>query len=105
MQNLKTETLEALNNHGKTIADIEFITTGSSEIPVHAFFDQVSFNYDDGYGGQIITAGLAIVGSDWWLERGEYDGAEWWEFKQKPTKPTSILNYNIEQAIKYTSIW
>ena len=20
-----------------------------------------------------------------WLERGEYDGSEWWEYKQKPT--------------------
>ena len=30
---------------------------------------------------------LLIVGDDWWLERHEYDGAEWWEFKTLPCEP------------------
>jgi hypothetical protein len=25
-----------------------------------------------------------VIGSDWWLERHEYDGSEWWEFKSLP---------------------
>lgn len=24
---------------------------------------------------------------DWWLERAEYDGAEWWDYMTYPTKP------------------
>lgn len=31
-----------------------------------------------------------IVGDDWWMERHEYDGSEWWEFKELPKKPTFI---------------
>lgn len=30
---------------------------------------------------------LKIVGDNWWLERHEYDGAEWFEFKTLPQKP------------------
>lgn len=41
-------------------------------------------NYDDGYGGQEIDSSLVIVGDDWWLERAEYDGAGWFEFKKQP---------------------
>lgn len=25
-----------------------------------------------------------VVGKDFWLERGEYDGSEWWSFKTTP---------------------
>ena len=27
------------------------------------------------------------VGDNWWLERAEYDGSEWWEFKTIPKEP------------------
>ena len=30
---------------------------------------------------------LLIVGKDFWLERVEYDGSEWWEFKTMPREP------------------
>jgi hypothetical protein len=44
-------------------------------------------NYDDGFGGNEIPLSLVVVGDDWWLERGEYDGSEWWEFKRLPPAP------------------
>ena len=31
-----------------------------------------------------------IVGWNWWLERREYDGAEWWELETKPIIPNNI---------------
>lgn len=31
--------------------------------------------------------GLTLVGEDFWLERKEYDGQEWWEYKTTPIKP------------------
>lgn len=27
------------------------------------------------------------MGDDWWLERHEYDGSEWFELKECPDKP------------------
>jgi hypothetical protein len=45
---------------------------------------------------------LEIVGDDWWLERHEYDGAEWWEYKTKPSMPESIVT-DLDTAIEL--IW
>lgn len=41
-------------------------------------------NYDAGYGSAEIREDLLIVGTDWWLERDEYDGSEWWTFCMMP---------------------
>lgn len=40
--------------------------------------------YDDGYGAPEVAEDLLVIGADFWLERHEYDGLEWWEFKQMP---------------------
>lgn len=34
---------------------------------------------------------LIVCGKNWWLERHEYDGAEWWEFKEYRSKPSREL--------------
>lgn len=44
-------------------------------------------DYDCSFGGAEIYDNLYVVGADWWLERHEYDGSEWWEFKRLPAKP------------------
>ena len=91
--NLKTETLEALKEHNKTIEDIKFICSNNINIPIEMFFIKADREYDDGYGGAEVDECLTIVGNDWWLERAEYDGAEWWEFKTIPQMPDTKLNY------------
>jgi len=34
------------------------------------------------------------VGDDWWLERHEYDGSEWWVFQKLPIKPQNKIEPN-----------
>ena len=46
--------------------------------------DFMDFNYDDGYGSQELD-GVVLFKDNTWLERGEYDGSEWWEYKTPPT--------------------
>lgn len=41
----------------------------------------------NGYYPTVIPLDFVIVGKDWWLERTQYDGSEWFEFKTKPEKP------------------
>lgn len=41
--------------------------------------------YNPGFGAQELFG--MIVFDDCWLERHEYDGSEWWEFKKLPTEP------------------
>ena len=47
--------------------------------------DLASINYDNGYGGQELF-GTIVFKDGTWLERGEYDGSEWWEHRKLPTE-------------------
>lgn len=53
------------------------------------FLIALSFNYDDGYGGQ------ELFGTIWykdgsWSSRGEYDGSEWWNYNICPKIPSEL---------------
>ena len=85
MPNLKKETLDFLLEHGKTERDILFVSDGEQYINADDFLKLADFNYNNGFGGNEISLALKVVGWDWWIERHEYDGSEWWEFKTIPT--------------------
>jgi len=98
--NLWDETNEILNNHKKSWNDIKFITNRfNSYDNSHLYeiekedFERIAkkIEYDNGFGGQEINPELKIVGDRWWLERHEYDGSEWWEFKILPLKPVQSI--------------
>lgn len=93
LRNLYDETVKELMQHKKEINEIDFISCGGVLIDKDTFFDCArEVWYDNGFGSQSINETLLIVGKDWWLERAEYDGSEWWEYKEKPNK----MDYNIE---------
>lgn len=50
-----------------------------------------SINYDNGYGGQELF-GTIVFKDNTWLERGEYDGSEWWERHKLPTEEYLFSN-------------
>ena len=84
--NLLEETIKILANHGLTLEDIQFIKTRNGDFrPKFGGRKFLDVDYDNGYGGNEIDLNLKIVGYDWGLERHEYDGTEWWEFKKLPT--------------------
>lgn len=88
MENLRNETIEILENYGKTPNDIRWIgTNGKLYFDGPGIPDAFDREYNDSYGDQLVNPFLLIVGDDWWLERHEYDGSEWWEFKTLPKKP------------------
>ena len=45
-----------------------------------------SINYYSGYGIQELYGVIAFKDGSW-LERGEYDGSEWWELCVMPKEP------------------
>ena len=49
----------------------------------------LDFGYDSGYGGQELF-GIVWLVDGTWLERGEYDGTEWWEHKECPEIPEEL---------------
>lgn len=48
------------------------------------FFKKLnSIHYDNAYGSQQLF-GFIVFKDNSWLERAEYDGAEWWVYKKTP---------------------
>ena len=91
IETLWNETIEDLREHGKTFADVRWIGTRDARIPLDSFRRLADVVYDSDYGGQRVAADLLVVGDDWWMERHEYDGSEWWEFKTMPVMPERAI--------------
>lgn len=101
--NLLEETKEILNENGKKLDDIIWIGSNKHFVNKETFIKLADVDYDDGYGSPEVATNLLIVGDNWWLERHEYDGSEWWEFKEiliKPEKELNLKALTIEQAEK-----
>jgi hypothetical protein len=88
MKNLLEETIAKLAENGLKPENVKFVSTVKTTGTWDEFAALADFKYDNGYGGANVNTYLKVVGDDWWLERGEYDGAEWWEFKKLPVMPT-----------------
>ena len=72
-------------NNGKDHKAV-YLKQGYSQVEWEYFLNQLNFEYDDGYGTQQLH-GTVWLADNAWLERGEYDGSEWWEYKQTPNLP------------------
>lgn len=92
MFTLLKETLEAMASHKKTPEDVKFITVEDSTITWKQFEQLANEAYDNGYGSANVNTSLKVVGNNWWLERHEYDGSEWWEFKSVPKKKNEFVS-------------
>lgn len=95
--NLWEETLEVLKKYNKTFDDVEYIITNSYIMPKDMYSKISNVTYNNGYGLPVVNTSLKLCGKDWWLERGEYDGSEWFDFKTMPQK----LNLTIIQDIDF----
>lgn len=91
MTNLWEETLRILTGNNRNFDDVMYIQ-GSNFGITKENFEQVAkkSEYYSGFGAAEVAEDLIIVGDDWWLERHEYDGNEWWEYKEKPKQISEI---------------
>ena len=93
MTNLWEETIEFLKENDKTFEDVLFIQGEDFKVTKENFETVAKkTDYDSGYGAQHVATDLVLVGEDWWIERYEYDGAEWWEFKSIPVRSKYMKN-------------
>ena len=82
--NLYEETLVELSENGKTLKDVIAICGKDFQITIEDFIRCSNTEYDKGYGAPEVATDLLVIGDDFWLERHDYDGLEWWEFKTMP---------------------
>lgn len=90
--NLKTETIKILKKYNKLPSDIKWVGCRSFKIPINKFWKLADRMYDAGYGHAEVAEDLLVVGDNWWLERHEYDGSEWWEYKELPQVPEKVFS-------------
>lgn len=87
--NLLTETLHALD--GREVAWVGS-TDGEWSMTWEEFARIADSNYDAGFGAQHVARDLVVVFTDGsWLERGEYDGSEWWADRRAPLRGASPM--------------
>lgn len=89
IKNLWEETINKLENYSIKWDEVDAVILEGDCVISKENFEEVArrTNYDSGFGLTEIPPNLKILGWNWWLERAEYDGAEWWELKTMPTIP------------------
>ena len=87
MSNLLKETIELLENNNKKETDVKWVGTTTHKTTWKDFESKADIEYNSSYGSSKVAQDLLIVGDNWWLERHEYDGSEWWEYKEIPKEP------------------
>ena len=68
------------------------------------FLESLNHEYDDGFGGQNLF-GVIFCEDGVWMQRGEYDGSEWWDTYQYPDMRKSftesdVLKYERNKKLK-----
>jgi hypothetical protein len=63
---------------------------GHTEAEYDAFLSKLDFGYNEGYGAQYVF-GYIWLTNGVWMDRGEYDGSEWWEWHKYPQIPDELL--------------
>lgn len=101
MINLLEETKRVLKDYGHTLSDIVWVGCEDYRIEIDQFIELANVFYDNGYGGEEVATDLLVVGTDWWLERHEYDGSEWWEYKSMPQMPQEVKSVNYVVANRW----
>lgn len=89
--NISICTYDNFVNHNGIMSLLFDSEKDSIEILI-SFLDKIE--YDDGFGGQELF-GRILTNKNSWLERGEYDGSEWWDYRTIPTKEQIL-------AVKYS---
>ena len=100
MTNLLKETKNKLEDMGVSTDDVDWVGSSNGEFAISwAEFEAIAnVNYDAGFGAPEIATDLVVVLKDGsFLERGEYDGSEWWDDRSShysPTKETDAKPFN-----------
>jgi hypothetical protein len=99
--NARDELLSLLNDREEIVCAYlnyngfeKILKANHSESELTRFLNSLSFEYDHGYGIQEIE-GTVWLKNNIWLERREYDGAEWWERKECPEIPDLLTTKTI----------
>lgn len=84
--NLKIICAEIIFNQNDDIREDIYLPLNYTEDNYTQFLERINKEYDEGWGGQQLFGTIWLENGKW-IERGEYDGSEWWELKEYPAIP------------------
>ena len=99
--NLLEETIKVLKENNIKQQEVLWVGAHSAYMSWNKFKAKANIEYNASYGREEINVDLLVVGADWWLERHEHDGSEWWEFKTLPKLPKKREDIDIWQSKFY----
>ena len=76
-------------NYDKLYQQTFNLKIGWTEQELQQLWNDLDFEYDEGYGGQELF-GIVWFNDGSWLERWEYDGSEGWTYKKTPQIPDNL---------------
>lgn len=85
---IKCATISYNPRYDSTYSPIN-LRLGHSKHELNTFLSSIDFEYDNGYGCQELC-GTVWLNDNTWLERGEYDGSEWWDHHVCPNIPEEL---------------
>ena len=99
--NFLKDTLNKMEENGVSPDDVLYVFNSFGYCSWEEFEKLANFDYNNGYGLVVIDLNLIVRGSDWWLERGEYDGSEWWKFCTTPSRSMRRHDPNVSLVYKW----
>lgn len=113
--NALDELIEECNLCWKTLEDIDYWWVGwydeenqcifnSDSIEIMKKFLQDKYAYYDNWWGSQELYWEIVFKDKTWLERGEYDGSEWWEYKKCPERRLSKDGARIKEIDNQVNI-
>jgi len=98
MPNLLNEAIKSLHENGKSPKEVLWCEKDDCYFTWKDFKELADLDYTF-YETPVIASNLRLYGTDFWLERYEFDGTEGWSFisilPEKPReykKPESLVN-------------
>jgi hypothetical protein len=91
--NLLEDVFVTLRDVFKTTDDVQWVIWSSGKDKYDDVIDTFWCTWDEfaeqadgmNFGNMVkIDPNIRLIGADWWIERREYDGKEWWEFVAHP---------------------
>jgi len=112
--NAKQEFLNEIRNKSKVLCSIityykkgkeedYHLTTGWTDEDLEIFLKSIDFEYDDGYGTQLLYGNIWYDDGTW-SERVEYDGSENWLHKKVPEIPKFLIRKDKERDKKFNEL-
>lgn len=109
--NAKKEFLDAINKY-KVIAAVVNFSDGESDFKLKPLYKKDDYDdllkfldreYNNGYGGQELF-GIIYCEDGVWIDRGEYDGSEWWNLNKYPNLSDNFDKVDILRYERYNKL-